>query len=703
MIKKFFLNNSTDKSIFLNPELIKLMTPRQILLFIAWFIISTLLIAVPFFSNKVNVKVDQVAAYTLLSPMEIELVTAADLLATEKLKTERLKQIEDIYDIDPAINEKVKNKLQLFFKKINRLKQLKDTDAERPKIVNELDYNLTPRSRKILFDTDPNILNVIETLIVQTLNIVMNEGVLDKNALEVKVKINNEVSKMNLDVRYKEVITEILFQAVENNKTLNVVATNFKKSQVLASIAPVKTFFVKNQPIFYKGDTITPEHIEILKKLGLYGPLFNLWQILLYGLINFIGLVMLWAYLLKYKKYILRNTRLLFLLMICSVALLFAARLLVNIDPWYFPVIMVTLIYTIVLADQQFSFALLLYSCVFATIIFRQDFFIFFIYMFNILFGIYFSRRINQRNDITAAAFYTAIGTLIVMLLFQLATSKFILNIFVFSSLKLIAVAMASAVMVIGLLPYIEHYFNVVTTIRLLELSNPNMPLLKRLLIEAPGTYHHSIMVANLAEAAIETIGGNSLLARVAAYYHDIGKIQRPYFFVENQIGLENPHDKISISLSLLIILSHVKEGILLAQKYKLPQIIIDIIAEHHGTSLISYFYRDYLENRNKEKPEQVLNEESFRYPGPRPQTREAAVIMIADSCEAAIRSLEKTTQSKVQSLIQKIIKDKFSTGQLDDSDLTFKDLQKIEEAFMQRLAGLFHSRISYTEAEIKK
>jgi putative nucleotidyltransferase with HDIG domain len=251
-----------------------------------------------------------------------------------------------------------------------------------------------------------------------------------------------------------------------------------------------------------------------------------------------------------------------------------------------------------------------------------------------------------------------------------------------------------SAVLTIGTLPFLEATFDIITPIKLLELSNPNQPLLRRLLIEAPGTYYHSILVGNLAEAAAEEIGANSLLCRIGAYYHDIGKLKRPYFFKENQITKDNPHNKITPNLSTLIITSHVKDGVDLATKNKLPSSVINIIREHHGNTLVAYFYHKAM---NSEVAEAVT-EDKFRYNFPRPQSKEAAIVMLADSVEAYIRSLTEPTQNQVEQGVRKIIKDKLQDEQLDKTDLTLKDLDLVVKAFVKVLAGIFHDRIEYPE-----
>ena len=233
----------------------------------------------------------------------------------------------------------------------------------------------------------------------------------------------------------------------------------------------------------------------------------------------------------------------------------------------------------------------------------------------------------------------------------------------------------------------------------MLELSNPNTPLLKKLLMEAPGTYHHSMLVANLAELAAEEVKANPVIARIGAYYHDVGKTTRPYFFKENQISKENPHDKITANLSTLIIISHVKEGLELAKEYNIPEVIQDIIAQHHGTTLVKYFY--YTVKNNSENPDEV-REEDFRYPGPIPSTKEAGIIMLADSVEAAVRSINEPTKGKIEEMVNNIIKDKLHSGQLNDCDLTLKDLETIRKCFLKTLNGIYHQRIEYPTEKAK-
>jgi putative nucleotidyltransferase with HDIG domain len=251
-----------------------------------------------------------------------------------------------------------------------------------------------------------------------------------------------------------------------------------------------------------------------------------------------------------------------------------------------------------------------------------------------------------------------------------------------------------SAVLTIGILPFFEVGFGMLSTMKLLELSNPNHPLLRKILMETPGTYHHSVMVANLSESACEAVGANGLLARVASYYHDIGKTKRPNYFIENQMGRVNPHDKLPPQTSKNIIIAHATDGAQILKDHNMPKEIVDIAAQHHGTTLLKFFYY-----KAKETNENI-SEEDYRYPGPKASSKEAAIVGTADSIEAAVRSLNNPTPDKIESIVKAIIKDRMQDGQYSNCSLTFKELETIGQSFCETLQGIFHSRIEYPKGD---
>jgi putative nucleotidyltransferase with HDIG domain len=253
---------------------------------------------------------------------------------------------------------------------------------------------------------------------------------------------------------------------------------------------------------------------------------------------------------------------------------------------------------------------------------------------------------------------------------------------------------LANIIIVSAVMPLLEAAFKLTTDMKLLELSDQNHPLLRQLVVRAPGTYHHSLIVGNLAEEAAEAVKANPLLIRVGAYFHDVGKIVKPEYFIENQ-GQLNRHDKLSPSMSALILISHVKEGLEMARSHKLPKEICDLICQHHGTSLIRYFFE---KAKEQEAEGSDIHEEVYRYPGPRPQTREAGILLLADMVEAASRSQADPSPARLAGLVERLVQMAFTDGQLDDCDLTLRHLSQIREAFLRVLAGIYHHRIIYPE-----
>jgi len=331
------------------------------------------------------------------------------------------------------------------------------------------------------------------------------------------------------------------------------------------------------------------------------------------------------------------------------------------------------------------------------------------------LMAVYFTQDVRRRSHLIRAGVYVGLTSMICALSVGFLGVKSLETIISYDlwhtliqqCFGAVLVGIMTALLVSGLLPIFEYFFKITTNISWLELSDFNHPLLKEMSTKAAGTYHHSLNVANLAESAAEAIGANALMCRVASCFHDIGKLVKPEYFVENINIDHNPHDKLTPQMSALIISAHVKEGVALALKYKLNNAIIDIIREHHGTSLIYYFYRrakqqeqDSIEGskifKTNEDDVPKVDENTFRYQGPKPQTRESGIITICDTLEAASRSLQKPTPQRIEELVREIIEAKLLDGQLDETSLTMKDLNKIGERLTFMITNMLHTRISY-------
>ena len=318
-----------------------------------------------------------------------------------------------------------------------------------------------------------------------------------------------------------------------------------------------------------------------------------------------------------------------------------------------------------------------------------------YVFLGNVI-GIFGIKREKTRTGIIKAGLYVSLSNIVFIVLLCLLRNNDISKAMLIDLIFGVTSGILSSIIVSGLLPVFEFSFNVTTDIKLLELGNLNNQLLKELAIKAPGTYHHSIVVSSLAEAAASEIGANPLIVKVGSYYHDIGKIKKPMYFIENQTDGKNPHDKLKPSISALIIKNHVKYGVEIAKKNRLGSYIIDIIQQHHGTSLIKYFYNKAKENGLDPK------EEDFRYPGPKPQTKEAGIVMIADEVEAASKTLSNPTVAHLRDFVREITNKIFLDGQLDECELTLKDLNKIVDSFVKVLVGIFHHRIEYPEENQK-
>jgi putative nucleotidyltransferase with HDIG domain len=463
----------------------------------------------------------------------------------------------------------------------------------------------------------------------------------------------------------------------------------------------------KGEIVVREGERIREEHLQRLSAFHDYNTdgFFPVTKFLALFLLLFLSLAILYEFADRnIKKFSLSQKDIIF----CSVLTLFTALfvkfcsvLFQHFTPnhadalaYIVPVFFFGMILRIVL----FSEVALVFAIYFAlTMGFATEsnvFAVLYLSLGNIL-SSYFSGRCENRNTILKAGLYTSL----IMSLIFIVSHLFMGHPLSDLPLKVVFILLSgigSSFISLGLLPVIEHVFDYTTDIKLLELANLENKLLDEMMTNAPGTYHHSLIAGNLSKAAAESIGANPLLARVSAYYHDIGKLKMPHYFIENRRSFVDAHKSLTPNMSALIILSHVKEGIDLADRYKLGSKLKDIIRQHHGTSLVSYFYK-----RAKEVEEpslHVTEEKDFRYPGPKPQTKEAGIVMLADAVEAASRTLEDPTPKRVENLVQNIIERIFLDGQLDECELTLKDLNAIQQKFTTILTGIFHQRIEYPE-----
>lgn len=345
-----------------------------------------------------------------------------------------------------------------------------------------------------------------------------------------------------------------------------------------------------------------------------------------------------------------------------------------------------------IIFDSRLAFYTVTITCFFIAVIRGGDFSVAFISFCGSVLAIFSERDIKNRSQIFRSFFFILIGytlSILAVNLVKIDDTQKIFTKLLFGGIN----AVMSPVIAFGLLIFYEKVFRVTTDLTLLELTDFNHPLLKELSSKAPGTFHHSIIMGNLSEAAAESIGANSILARVGCYYHDIGKMLKPQYFIENQLDMNNKHNELNPNMSTKIIISHVKDGIELAKKHRLPQQIIDFIPMHHGTTLVAYFY-----DKAKSASREEVSDITYRYPGPKPQTKETGIVMLADAIEASTRTIEDPSPQKLENRIIEVIRSRFTEGELDECDLTLRDLTKIKDSFLKILVGIHHHRLKYPD-----
>ncbi|WP_010244058.1 HD family phosphohydrolase [Acetivibrio cellulolyticus] len=536
-----------------------------------------------------------------------------------------------------------------------------------------------------------------ETVLRELVGDIMEQDVTEDNISQKVVQLQNSIIYTDLRQEIKNIALILSKYILKPNRTVNAVTTKAKKELAyeIALNAPENIVKIeKGDRILSKGDVVTKDKLKILEELNLLETSGRFDYPFAIGILVIILLIslLLILYMNNFCKKVFYNRNDLILLSLLILVTLLVARLVFEVSTLTIPIFIAAALISILLDLRLAIIVNFLLTLSISLMTNGEMKFMLLGAITGTFTAFIVSRTSYHRNSLSMGGLiigFINVLTIVSVDLIGKYPAKTILS----ESIIVMVNGFISIVLTIGLLPYLETLFNIVTPIRLLELGNPNQPLLKRLLMEAPGTYHHSLMVGNLAEVGAEAVGGNSLLARVAAYFHDIGKLKRPSFFMENQMS-GNPHDKMTANLSTLVITSHIHDGVEIAKKYRIPLVIRDIIIQHHGTTLVAYFYH---KAKNVEKDEGV-DEANFRYDGEKPSTKEAAVVMLADSVEAAVRSMPDKTEGKIEGLVRKIIKDKLDDGQLDQCNLTLKDLDNIARAFMKVFGGYFHAREEYPD-----
>nr|WP_226667430.1 HD family phosphohydrolase [Metabacillus litoralis] len=678
-----------------------------------------------------------VALYSNVKPetLDIELFTVSEqtiyapTTVEDKIETERKQQeandaVEDQYVLKKEITDKQVDLISSIFDTVIEVKkensnteESADSGTVKPedqvkaiegKLTKSIIEKIPSETFLPLLEASDADLEMAKDAVVTAVNNIMSKEIPIVQLSEAKKQVDEELQYTPLRSEVLQSSTVLAKFAITPNYVFDLKATEEKRQQ---AVDAVKIAQIKQGQILVEEDELINR--EIYRKLGLVGLLDDQQSYK-----PFLGLALLVLLILAGIIYYFekkdspiskKNNSLLLYCLIFAITILLMKilSLFQKIDythiGYIVPIAMGVMLIKLLINERLAILTSMIFA-VCGSVIFNEgitgsfNFAIGVYYLFGCLAGVLFLGEHNLRSKILQAGLFVGGINVIVLTAIMLIRNGSYSNVEISSYFVMACVSgLVSSVLTIGFMPFFETGFGILSTMKLIELSNPNHPLLRKILTETPGTYHHSVMVANLSESACEAIGANGLLARVGAYYHDIGKTKRPQYFIENQMNIENPHNKLSAQLSKNIIISHVTDGVEMLRKHKMPKEFVDIAEQHHGSTLLKYFYHQAKQSNDS------IYEDEFRYPGPKPQTKEIAIISIADSVEAAVRSMSNPTLEKIEKLIKSIIADRLQDNQLDECDLTLKELDIIAKSFCESLKGIFHSRIEYPELTKKQ
>jgi len=622
--------------------------------------------------------------------------------ATEEAQAEAAESVEPVTAFDATVLAEARGDVSAVFESLRSVRPAYAEEPETTLATISGEYpDMDAAWIEALLAADETTFNRSARAAEQLATTVLTRRFSAEELDSVYKQVEESAQSLPMSVPIRDAIEAIVADSVRPTLSVDESATEAARTAAAEGVDPIVIIKQTGENIVQRGDIVTAEHLEIIRRLGLLdqaGSLPSLAAVVLFAAVALSGAL---AYLWRFDRPVFDRTRDLVLVGVLLLGALWITRAIL----WFFPEVSLYLLpvplaamLATLLVDARAGLLTALLSVVLGVLLgFSGGASIVAMLLWSVL-------------AVVAMSFMTERPRLFYIGVFLVASGAFLAGTATLAGGSPATEALSAAgngalggvfavVLGYGLLPLFEHVFGVTTDVRLLELASPAHPLLRRLMVEAPGTYSHSVLTGNLAEAAAEEVGANPLLARVGAYYHDVGKLRRPGFFIENQSGSENPHDSTTPSLSAMIITAHVREGVELAKEYRLPPEVVDIIEQHHGDSLVTYFYH----KATQYETDVSVVETDYRYTFSRPQTREAALVMLADSAEATVRSLKKPSPPRIEAAVRRGVEGKMADGQLHDSELTLADLEKIVHIYSKMLASVYHRRVEYPETKPRR
>lgn len=682
----------------------------KLLLFLLVGVFSYIMMVSNVTPEKINVKLLQPAEQTVRATKTVE-----DTYQTELEKDEVAKQVPDAYTLK---KEYAQNKVDLissiFDSGLEVKKEIEDEEKAKESIPEQAESLKEKLTEEVADDLSDSVftslvkaseqeLRISKDLTITVINKVMTSSIPSNEVENAKRRAEEDLKLTSLTKEMKRTSIELARYAIIQNYFFDQEKTEEQRRKVIESVEPVK--ILQGQIIVEEGQLVDREIYRQLELAGFLNAEDSVLPFL--GLALFILIVMggFYYYFRSSGEVKTSQSNQMLIFIITFMITLGTMKIVSMVQElkygeiaFFFPITMAVMLVRILLSER-YAIAMAVILAGFGTILFNVHIpgnLNFSVGLYFLLSGIsaiiILSKRNFQAKLLQAGLLLSGMNIVILFAILLITNGHYSEMEYLFYVLGAGFSGIASSILTIGLLPFFEAGFGILSSLKLIELSNPNHPLLRKILTDAPGTYHHSVMVANLAESACEAIGANGLLARVGCYYHDIGKTRRPQFFIENQLNQDNPHDKLPPGTSKDIIIAHAVDGADMLRKAKFPTEIVDIAEQHHGTTLLKYFYHKVCKDGAE------INEADYRYPGPKAQTKEIAVIGIADSVEAAVRSMNHPTQEKIEELVKQIINDRIHDKQFAECDITMRELSIVQDSLCESLHGIFHSRIEYPE-----
>jgi cyclic-di-AMP phosphodiesterase PgpH len=649
---------------------------------------------------RYNFTVGQTSPVSIRSP-----ITTTDTASTEAAKQAAEAKVPKQYEQSTKVESDAQNAVDALFTSAIQVVSDKNMPVEQrlQTLVSVAPKGVSTSTLQSMLGESPAQLNTLQHDSDRIVEELLSAPFYQESMQQAGLLVIRQMFNYDLDKASRVIVQNVVVSVLRPNMVYQADATAQARNAAASAVPPV--LIHQGDIIVFRYGIVTSSVMSKLRDVGLYSNRPNFAVAIGFAAFILLSVGLLAAYVeRRAPRRVLDN------LMLSILGLVFILMsILIALTKWVItaggptsvayllPISLGTMLITVMMDSSlaivaSFCFSFLLG----AAINFNFDF-VFYGFVGSLV-GAYSVAKVTSRGTFMRAGFFVSlmnVGSVVALYLLEASHTDDFHSFSLHLGLACLN-GIIAAILAMGVLPFFETAFGLLTPMRLLELSNPNNPLLRKVLMEAPGTYHHSLIVGNLAEAAAEIVGADPLLCRVGAYYHDVCKTKRPAFFVENQMTKENPHDKIAPSLSHLIITSHVSDGLEMQKRAGLPKPIQDICATHHGTTILWYFF-----NKAKEADKNgTVKMDDFRYPGPKPKTRECAIIMICDAVEAAVRSMARPTPNRVEGVIRKIIRDRLQDGQLDECDLTLQDLDVMIGAFMKTLKGVYHARIEYPDID---